>query len=365
MQLLYIRLVFTKKNMKLLIVFIITGFTISAINAQDTLDYWRVDTSNHFNQPHYPFSNSLTMWILKQRFSLDIYQMELGREMPIGRNFDYNQTRMTAESYLPIFKYKIISSTIGVSYSKSYILSDNDSVKKSLHENCYIWLPLQYQFKRLKIILLYENFYLGDNSSLYSHTSNMQRGFINAIYPFNSKWHLMLIGSYTHKKLENEIENFFIPAFQLRYQPNNKIQLIGGAPILFALDWQISNRIDISFSQFMVEETDVFLRYNISKRIGLSLHYLLSNHSNSEIFFNKESISFDNKLVTYNNLAQNQNLVSIKLGIKTFNDIGLIITGGYNFGGKINLYEERTLMGEINGSDEFYLGLSLQYLKFK
>lgn len=141
--------------------------------------------------------------------------------------------------------------------------------------------------------------------------------------------------------------------------------MIAGAPILFALDWQMGDKVDFSFSQFMFDETDVFLRYHISQKLAFSLHYLRSNYSNSEIFFKKESVFLDDQHVEFNNLTQYQTSVSLKLGIKTFDDIGFIITGGYNMGGRISLYDERSLAGETSGSDEFYVGLSLQYLKFR
>lgn len=65
------------KKMRPLITFFLLWCSLFLTKAQDPSDNWKVDTANHFNQPHYPFSNSLTMWILKQKFSLDIYQMEV------------------------------------------------------------------------------------------------------------------------------------------------------------------------------------------------------------------------------------------------------------------------------------------------
>jgi hypothetical protein len=335
------------------------------LKAQDTDNYWKIDTLNDFNQPHYPFVNSLTMWILKQNFTLDLYQMNIEREIPIANDVDYSQSRMIADVFLPLFKYKSLSSTIGVTYNKSYILADIDNLKKSLHENCYIWLPIQYQFKKMKIVTIYENFLYGDNNSLYSQISNMQRVFLTVVYPFNTKWHLMLMGFYMYKKLEKEHEHTSLPSFQLRYQPNKKLQMVAGAPILFAVDWQFLPGLDFSFSQFLMDETDAFIRFNISKNIGLSFHYLSTNYSNSDIFFKQETIMLNNAHVAYNNLTQYQDAISLKLGVKTFKDIGLIFSGGYNLGKEISLYNERILKGKTNGANEFFFGLSLQYMAFK
>lgn len=92
------------------------------------------------------------------------------------------------------------------------------------------------------------------------------------------------------------------------------------------MDWQISPKFNFSFSQIMLDETETFIRYNFLNNIDLSLHYLSTNHSNSEIFFKRESILLNNKTVSYNNITQKQKGISLRLGVKVFKDIGVIIS---------------------------------------
>ena len=63
-------------------------------------------------------------------------------------------------------------------------------------------------------------------------------------------------------------------------------------------------------------------------------------------------------------MTQAQSSLSLKLGIKTLDNIGIILNGGYKIGESINLYNNDELITDAIGKDEFFVGFNIQYLKY-
>jgi len=335
----------------------------SLLNAQGTINYWKVDTSNNFNQPHSPFENTLTMWMLRQNFTLNAFQANTGNTYPVADKNEKGISRTYFDIFLPVINKNSFSAMVGTSYSKFPILAENDSLNKTLLDACRLWLPIQYTHNRWKISLLYEYFQRGDNNSLYTKTGNTQRAFLLASYNFNLKWQLSIMAVYAETQMVNKKRKMGVPAMQIRYKPNPYFVMTFGAPVIFAFEWTVFDNIDIAFSQLMLEDTDAFVRYNFNKKIGISLNYKSTNYVSSDIYFKSETISMSGQNQTFNNLTQTQSSLSLKLGIKTFNNIGLILSGGYNIGQTISLYNNNDLVDKTNGKNEYFVGLYVQYLK--
>ena len=333
------------------------------LKAQDTINYWAIDTSSNYNQPHSPFENTLTMWMLRQNFTLNAFQANIGNTYPISEKTEKGISRTYFDIFLPVINKNSFSAMLGTSYSKSPILAENDSLNKTLVDACRLWIPIQYTNNRWKVTLLYEYFQRGDNNSLYTKTGNTHRAFLLASYNFNLKWQLSLMAVYAETQMEDEKRKMTTPALQLRYKPKPNFVMTFGAPVIFACEWTVFDKIDIAFSQLMLDDTDAFIRYNITKKIGISLNYKSTNYASSDIYFKSETISMSGQNLNFNNLTQQQNSLSLKLGIKTLNNIGLILSGGYNIGQTISLYNNNDLVDKTNGRNEFYVGLNVQYLK--
>ena len=333
------------------------------LKAQDTINYWNVDTSNNFNQPHSPFENTLTMWMLRQNFTLKAYQANIGNTYPNSEKTKEAISRTYFDIYLPVINQNSFSAMLATSYSKFPILAENDGLNKTLVDACRLWIPLQYTHNRWKVTLLYEYFQRGDSNSLYTNTGDAHRTFLLASYNFNLKWQLSIMAVYAETQMEGEKRKMIVPALQLRYNPNPNFVMTFGAPVIFACEWTVFDKIDIAFSQLMLDDTDAFIRYNINKKIGISLNYKSTKYSSSDIYFKSETISMSGQNVTFNNLTQPQTSLSLKLGIKTSNNIGLILSGGYNIGHTISLYNNNDLIDKTNGRNEYYIGLNVQYLK--
>jgi hypothetical protein len=171
------------------------------------------------------------------------------------------------------------------------------------------------------------------------------------------------MAAHVETQMEDEKRRMTVPAFQLRFKPNLDFVMTTGAPVIFACEWTVFDKIDIAFSQLLLDDTDAFIRYNFNKKIGVSVNYKSTNYASKDIYFKSETISMSEKNLTYNNLTQPQSSLSLKLGIKTFNYIGLILSGGYNIGQTISLYNNNDLIDESDGRNEFYLGLNVQCLK--
>ena len=65
------------------------------LKAQIEKNNWEVDTAESFNQAHCPFTNSLTMWLLKQNLTLRVYQSSLNTEFAINDKRKFNKIAMT------------------------------------------------------------------------------------------------------------------------------------------------------------------------------------------------------------------------------------------------------------------------------
>ena len=347
------------------LVFIITLLSILAnAKSQERSKYWSIDTLSSFNQPHNPFSDPLSMWLLRQNLTLNAFQADVGTELYISENNDNYNFQTYFVNYLPVYNRNSFSAMIGTSYLKMSILSKNDSLNKNLQDMCLLWLPIQYTRNKLKFTFLYEHMLKGDAKSLYTKTGNTKRAFIISSYNFNLKWQLSVMAAYLETQMENKPSKLFVPAFQLRYNPSEKLVMITGAPVLFAFEWSPIQKIDLAFSQILLEHTEGYIRYSISENIGISAHYKSTGYSSADTYFKSESILLDNQQIVYNNLTQIQKSIALKLGVKTLNNIGIILTGGYKIGQNVDLYNNENKVGNANGIDKYYIGLNIQHLKY-
>ncbi|MFC2137775.1 hypothetical protein ACFLTE_06335, partial [Bacteroidota bacterium] len=312
---------------------------LANVKSQNNNEYWSIDTLSSFNQPQNPFTDPLSMWMLRQNFTLNAFQADLGSEFYLsGNNDDYNfQTYFV--TYLPAYNSNSFSSMIGTSYSKNSIMAENDSLNKNLQDICLIWLPIQYTNNKLKLTFLYEHMLKGDANSLYKKVGNTKRIFIISSYNFNIRWQLSIMTAYLGTQMESGLNKMFVPAFQLRYRPNRKLVMTTGAPVLFAFEWSPIEKIDLVFSQILLDYTEGMIRYNVNNNIGISVNYKSTGYSSSDTYFKNESITLNNQLMVFNKISQIQKSVSLKLGIKTLDNIGIIISGGYKIGQSVDLYD--------------------------
>lgn len=332
------------------------------INAQNKTDYWAVDTSSNFTSAHNPYTDAISMWILRQNFTLDAYQAFIGTEFDLS-NPDFTNTNNTVEVYLPLFNKNEFSAMLGTGYTRNFFISSYDSLNKPIMGFSQLWLPIQYNTHKWKFTILYERLLAGKPNSLFDEVGNTQRIFLMTSHSFNLKWCLTIFGAYYEDNMEEEKNETLVPAFQLRYKPNKNITMATGAPLLFGIEWTVNPKFDIYFSQIMLDETNGFISYNLTKKIGLTLQYT-SVQKGSDTYFYTESVSISGKNHQYNHLVQKQSNIALKLGLKTFDNVGIILSGGYKLGDKLNLYRNENHITKIDGKNNFFVGFNIQYFKY-
>ena len=331
-------------------------------SAQNKPNYWAADTENSFNEAHCPFTDAISMWVMQQNLTIHAFQTSIRSEFGLN-GMDLSKADNDVEVYIPLVEKERFSALCGTGFSREIILAEIDSLDKSLAGYSQFWFPLQYRLNKLRFTVLYEYFLRGDSETLFEKTGNGQRLFSMTTYAINLKWQLTFFLVYMEDYQVNKKNAVFAPALQLRYTPTKNLLIAAGAPVLLGIEWSINPKIDLFFSQVMLSETKGFIRYKITDKLGLSLHYNLIK-TGLDAYFNNESVVISNQTYNYNNVIQNQSSISMKLGINPLEDIGIIFCGGYKIGHQVDLYDNDTKVSDSNGQSEFFAGFTFQYLKY-
>ncbi len=328
--------------------------------SQEDSAYWKLNTKDDvFWQPNCPLMDGFSLWLLRQKLSIDGTQTILQSETDITNN-RLNKIQIT--NYLPIIKSKTISSMIGTRYSKYDILSDNENLNKTI-QHIWLWTALEYKLKRWNFILTTENYLKGDEIGLYDKTGNKFFTVFYCGYELNSKWNIILMGGYDRQEMENKIEEKPLIAIEARYQPSEKLKILFGVPTIFAFEWSALKNTDLGFQYFVTGGISSFIQQRITKRVNFSILY--NKEINDDTYFKTNTIiSNNNNTISFNNISLTNSQLSAEIGFLTTNYIGINIGLGYNF--KEKLYLQRNT-DRINS--EYYtkpylsINLRIQYLK--
>ncbi|MBN2213090.1 MAG: hypothetical protein JW723_02505, partial [Bacteroidales bacterium] len=292
------------------------------------------------------------------------YQTSVKLELPLSANSDYYQSNLFLEAYLPVVTSKAFSVLWGTSYSKNTILAEKKELNEPLMQVCLTWFSLQYELRRWKFFLVNEVYQRGNNYSLLLSTGNEFRSFAFAAYALGEKWQIIPMAGYFRTNKENEIRNSVFPAIQCRYEPSDRFRVLFGLPVICAFEWNMLPGTDVSFEQIMDNHTAAFIRYRISGKIGISVHYRNTDYSSSDTYFAARDAILDGEQYTYNNMTQQQQSVSLEIGFRTFRNIGVFLTAGYHAGNKIRLYNNNDHVKDESGGKGFFTGIHLQHLKY-
>ncbi len=330
--------------------------------AQTTNDYWAVDTGSSFISANSPYTDAISIWVLRQNLTIRAYQAYINSDFGLT-NTDLSKTNNAVELYLPVVTKGGFTAMLGTGYSRNYFMSEKDSLNDPVMGFNQLWVPLQYNFNKWRITILYERLLAGKSNTLFDDVGNTQRLFAMVSHSFNLKWCLTVFGVYYEDNMENAKNTTLVPAIQLRYKPNKNVTMAAGAPLLFGIEWSVTPKIDIYFSQVMLDETNSFISYNFTDKLGLTLHYN-SVQKGSDTYFYSESVSFSGNEYSYNHIVQRQSNIALKLGFKTFKHVGVFLSGGYKIGDKLNLYNNEDKITKIDGESDIFVGFNLQYLKY-
>lgn len=349
--------------MKYTIIFILSFLTTSIVFGQENKNYWSVDTENdYFWNPNSPIMDGYTLWLLRQKLTLNGYQAIMESEYNLNQN-SFQKIRIT--NYLPLLSNERFSSMVGIRYNKYDIHFDNNErIKKIRH--VWLWSAWQYRLNRWNFTLTTENYFSGDELSLYEHTGNKFFSILYVGYELNKYWNLILLGGYDIQQMENKAQSKPILAIQARYQSSPKFKCLFGVPTIFACEWTFLPKTDLGIKYFISGETTVFIQQRFGERISGSIQYKQDFNKSDNTYFSGVTYQFsENKNVIFNNATYLENQLSAKMGILIHNDLSLNIGLGYNFGSKIELYNNDRLVEDNNSAGNFVLMVSIQYLKIK
>jgi hypothetical protein len=133
---------------------------IAQTSDQDSLKYWKLNTTNDpFWEPHCPaptttLIDGYTLWMLRQKMTVEAYQTLLNNEINLDNG---KMNKIQFANYLPLFGKGNFHSMIGTQYNKFDIQSDNDSLNKSI-QVVWLWTVWQYKFKRCGVCQNWESY---------------------------------------------------------------------------------------------------------------------------------------------------------------------------------------------------------------
>jgi hypothetical protein len=354
----------TSRKMKYTFIFILSFLTTNFVCGQEKKDFWYVDTENdYFWKPNSPIMDGYTLWLLRQKLNLNGYQTILESEYNLNQS---SFQKICFNNYLPLLSNESFSSMVGTRYNKYDIRFDNKELTKEI-QHVWLWTAWQYRHNRWNFTLTTENYFTGDETSLYEKTGNKFFSILYVGYELNKYWNLILLGGYDIQQMENEAHYKPIIALQARYQPSTNFKCLFGVPTIFACEWTFLPKTDLGIKYFITGESIAFIQQRFGEKIHGSIQYKQDYNKSDNTYFNGITYQFsENENAIFNNATYLENQLSAKLSILIQNDLSLNIGFGYNFNSKIELFNNDKILDEnINSFENFVLMVSIQYLKVK
>ena len=332
--------------------------------SQDNSEYWILESeSDYFWQPNCPIMEGYPLFFLRQKMELNGFQTILQSEYNINDE-SLNKVRFT--SYLPFIIKGDFKSMIGTRYNKFDVHSNQDNLNNTL-QSVWLWTAWQYKLDKWLFTLTTENYFHGDNVSLYAKTGNRFFSIFYTGYEFNSYWSLILLTGFDIQKMEGESIEKPIIALQGRYQPSTRFKLLFGAPSVFALEWTMLPKTDIGFHYFITNEKQIFIRQRFSKNISASFQYNSTYNKSNAIYFSSQLLNTDTGIQTaFNNISLNQQQLYTEIGFSLLKEIGFNIGFGYNIESKMELYNNNAFISDnYKTIDNLFINCTLQYIKLR
>jgi hypothetical protein len=312
-----------------------------------------------FFQPHCPLMDGFALYMLRQKFSIQGFQTILQSETDINNN---RLNKILLTNYLPIVKSKRITAMLGTRYSKYDILSDNETLNKTI-QHIWLWTALEYRQKKWDFIFTTENYLKGDEIGLYDKTGNKFFTVLYCGYELDPKWNIVVMGGYDRQEMENKTVEKPLMAIEARFQPSNKFKMLFGVPVIFAFEWSALKYTDLGFQYFINGGISSFIQQRITKKVNFSLLY--NREINDDTYFKTNSIILNsNNNIAFNNISFTNSQLSAEIGFLTTDFIGINIGLGYNFKESIALYHNIDKINSLYCTKPFLsLNLRIQYLK--
>ena len=336
---------------------------VEQASAQPTRSSWEVDWDDPFNNAEMPFSETYFMWIVRQKLSLNAYQMNLSTEMPLSHASRPNRTNLNMEAYLPLFQGERFSSAVGFRHFTSAILAE-DIDRKLAHD--WFFLAGSYTNDNWRMVLSCEYFTTeADTSFQQSSVGNIIRPMLTVGYALNDRWQLMVLAAFPRTYMLNETSTAPEVGVQMRFQPSHAFKLVMGLPNIVAVEWAVGRMLlggSLSWAGTFSTEALAFFRFN--DRVFAGVHYYGNDNWSDVAYFAQSTYQGGDGTTVFNKLKQYTYSTSIDVGARIYQNVAMILSGGYRIGGRVGLYGDSTLQKEIDGKNEYFLKLAFQYLLY-
>lgn len=347
--------------MKYKLIFIIIILYSSFVYGQENNDFWNVDAENdYFWKANSPIMDGYTLWLLRQKLTLNGYQTILESEYKLDQG-SFQKIRFT--NYLPLFSDGNFSSMIGTRYNEYNIYFKNYGLEKEI-QHLWLWTAWQYRLKRWNFTFTTENYFNGDNISLLEKTGNKFFSILYIGYELNKFWNLILLGGYDIQQMGNVTHSKPIIALQGRYQPSSKFKCLFGVPTIFACEWTCLPKTDIGLKYFISGESIAFIQKRFGKKINGSIQHKQDLNKSDNAYFNNTVYQFtENENTLFNNATYLENQLSAKLSILIRKELSLNFGLGYNFESDIELYiNDKLTDNNVRSMENFVMMISIQFL---
>ncbi len=353
--------------MKTIILFfsltLIAAFDVHERLAAQTRDEpWYVErSSDPFWDPNCPTMDGYTLWMLRQKLTVRSHQTLVESEIdPDQREL----TKIQFTNYLHLIDGGEFNSMIGTRYNKYEIRANGTEGPSKSIQHVWLWTAWQYRHARWIYSFTTENYFKGDERTLYEKTGNQFFSLLYVGYEFNARWNLVVIGGYDTQQMEGISKGKPIIGLQLRYQPSNRCKVLIGAPTLIAAEWTVLPATDFGMKYMITRESQVFVRQRLTQDVGISLQYKSGSNKSIGTYFHADVYSPDRGPgIFFNNCSQIQQQVSVNLGVNLSRNLGMEVGIGYKLKGNMSLYLNDVRVADgLKSANGYFLTCSLQHL---
>jgi hypothetical protein len=304
------------------------------------------------------------MWIVRQKLTLNAYQMNLSADLPLGTSSQPNRTNVNLEAYLPLFQSEHFSSAVGFHHFTTAILSD-DIDRKLAHD--WFFLAGSYTNEHWRAVFSCELFTLESSTGfLQSSAGNVIRPMLTMGYALNDRWQFIALAAFSRTSMFNEASTSPEIGVEMRYQPSPRFKLVMGLPDIVAVEWAPSRLLlEASLAWTGTFSTDALALFRLSDSVFAGLHHYGSANWSDVAYFNPSTYQGSNGAITFDKLRQYTYSTSVDVGARVYQNVAIILSAGYRIGGRVGLYRNTELQSEISGKNEYFAKLTFQHMTYQ
>lgn len=338
------------------------------IQAEENSDPWALDADDPFLDASCPVLDGFSMWIFRQKLA--------SRGIQIMADTQWYQS--PAEELAPALGFNRVEAYAGVLQSERIdLMLGGRFIRNSfISQNWTEETPFSYEqlwyFSSLKLKLNPRNYiqghfeygFQGEAIEGNELLGDYYMGTFQYLHSFSPSLHLIAFGIIQNNFMDGEEYLSLLPAAEIRYQPSSDFKVIGGFPYLAGVEWAVTDRLQLAGKLFVTMESAAMLRYRISPSYSLSLLYQRSSNKSSKLFFQpyQHYLESTDQWVSFNNITQVQNRITLELGVEGPEHTAFIISGGIILAEEALIHNNQSELDTLPGGITAFMGCGFRYL---